>query len=65
MKAALPQAPTGWLIGGYEVVSAGRRGSASSAAAHSLVVTVEGDPARIDSLLGSIDFPALAATLAP
>jgi hypothetical protein len=45
-------------------VSATRRGNASSAAAHNFIVTVEADPGRIDSLLGSIDFSALAATLA-
>lgn len=45
-------------------VQSQRRGSASSAAAHALAVTVEADPARLDSLLGSIDFAAIAATLA-
>jgi hypothetical protein len=41
-----------------------RRGAASSAAAHALVVTVDADPARLESLLGSIDVGAIAATLA-
>jgi hypothetical protein len=38
-----------------------RRGTVSSAAAHSLSVTLTADPARIDSLLATIDFAALAA----
>jgi hypothetical protein len=38
-----------------------RRGTVSSAAAHSLSVTVTADPARIDSLLATIDFAAFAA----
>lgn len=42
-------------------MTAGRRGTAPSAAAHALAVRVEADPARLDSLLGSIDFDALAA----
>ena len=41
-----------------------RRGTASSAAAHALAVTVNADPARLDSLLSSIDFGAIAATVA-
>ena len=43
-----PPSPTGLVIGGDEELSR---------------VTVEADPGRIDSLLGSIDFTALAATL--
>jgi len=46
------------------LMRAGRRGTVSSAAAHNMVVTVEAHPGRIDSLLASINFPALAATLA-
>ena len=41
-----------------------RRGTSSSAAAHTVAVTVEADPARLDSLLSSIDFGAIAATVA-
>jgi hypothetical protein len=44
-------------------VTLARRGTASSAAAHAIAVTVRADPGRIDSLLASIDFPAIAATL--
>ena len=45
-------------------VQSGRRGTASSAAAHAVAVTASADPARIDSLLDSIDFDVIAATLA-
>jgi hypothetical protein len=45
-------------------VTSGRRGTASSSAAHAIAVRVEADPGRIDSLLATIDFGALAATLA-
>ena len=41
-----------------------RRGSNSSSAAHAVTVTVHADPARLDSLLDSIDFGAIAATVA-
>ena len=41
-----------------------RRGTQSSAAAHAVAVRVAADPARLDSLLASIDFGAIAATLA-
>jgi hypothetical protein len=53
-----------WQPGEEDLMTAGRRGTASSAAPHSLIVTVEADPGRIDELLGSIDFAALTATLA-
>jgi hypothetical protein len=39
-------------------------GSRSIAAAHAIAVDVAADPARLDSLFGSIDFSALAATVA-
>jgi hypothetical protein len=41
-----------------------KRATASSAAAHAVRVTVDADPARLDSLLESIDFGAIAATVA-
>ena len=41
-----------------------RRGTHSSSAAHAVAVTVAADPARLDSLLTSIDFDAIAATVA-
>jgi len=41
-----------------------RRGTNSSSAAHAVTVTVHADPARLDSLLDSIDFGAIAATVA-
>jgi hypothetical protein len=41
-----------------------RRGTQSSAAAHAVAVNVAADPARLDSLLTSIDFGGIAATLA-
>ncbi len=47
--------------GGFEVQ---RRGTASPAAAHAIAVRVDADPSRIDSLMGSIDFGALAAIVA-
>ncbi|HTG77683.1 MAG TPA: hypothetical protein VL546_11000, partial [Steroidobacteraceae bacterium] len=40
------------------------RGTSSSSAAHAVAVTVQADPARLDSLLDSIDFGAIAATVA-
>lgn len=43
--------------GGLEVR---RRGTASPAAAHAIAVRTDADPARLDSLLGSIDFAALS-----
>jgi hypothetical protein len=56
------------LFGGWQPRAGGlasqRRGTTSSAAAHALAVTVDADPARIDSLLSSIDFGAIAATIA-
>jgi hypothetical protein len=45
-------------------VESQRRGTQSSAAAHAVAVRVAADPARLDSLLASIDFGAIAATLA-
>jgi hypothetical protein len=42
-------------------VMSARRGTASSAASHAMAVRVEADPGRMDSLLGTIDFAALAA----
>ena len=42
-------------------VTSGRRGTASAPAAHAIAVRVQADPGRIDSLLASIDFNALAA----
>jgi hypothetical protein len=76
-KAALPVAPPGWVIGGYEELSpvgsiwraeggveSQRRGTHSSSAAHAVAVTVAADPARLDSLLTSIDFGEIAATVA-
>jgi hypothetical protein len=50
---------------GQGSATVGRRGTASPAAAHALAIRVAADPGRIDSLLASIDFDALAATLAP
>ena len=47
--------------GGLE---AQRRGTASPAAAHAIAVRVDADPSRIASLMGSIDFGALAAIVA-
>jgi hypothetical protein len=44
-------------------MTSGRGGTASSAAAHAISLSVDADPGRIDSLLGSIDFAAIAATL--
>jgi len=41
-----------------------RRGTHSSSAAHAVAVTVAADPARLDSLLTSIDFGEIAATVA-
>jgi hypothetical protein len=41
-----------------------RRGTVSAAAAHALSVTVEADPARLDSLFSSIDWDKIAATVA-
>jgi hypothetical protein len=41
-------------------VTSSRRGTASAAAAHALSVR-EADPGRLDSLLGTLDFDALAA----
>jgi len=41
-----------------------RRGTQPSSAAHAVAVTVVADPARLDSLLASIDFGAIAATVA-
>jgi hypothetical protein len=45
-------------------VASQRRGTQSSAAAHAVAVNVAADPARLDSLLTSIDFGGIAATLA-
>ena len=45
-------------------VASQRRGTSSSSAAHAVAVTVQADPARLDSLLDSIDFGAIAATVA-
>lgn len=45
-------------------VQSQRRGTTSPAAAHALAVTAQADPARLDALLASIDFGAIAATLA-
>jgi hypothetical protein len=42
-------------------VTSGRRGTTSSAASHAMAVRVEADPGRLDSLLASINFNALAA----
>ena len=42
-------------------VTSGRRGSAPPAVAHAVAVRVQADPGRIDSLLASIDFNAIAA----
>ena len=57
------------LFGGWQPKAEGglvsqRRGTNSSAAAHAVAVTVDADPARLDSLLGSIDFGAIGATVA-
>jgi hypothetical protein len=53
-----------WQPLGEGSAALGRRGTASPAAAHALTVRVMADPARVDSLLASIDFDALAAVLA-
>ena len=45
-------------------VASQRRGTNPSSAAHAVAVTVHADPARLDSLLDSIDFGAIAATVA-
>jgi len=45
-------------------VASQRRRTNSSSAAHAVAVTVHADPARLDSLLDSIDFGAIAATVA-
>ena len=45
-------------------VESQRRGTHSSSAAHAVAVTVVADPARLDSLLTSIDFGEIAATVA-
>jgi len=45
-------------------VESQRRGTHSSSAAHAVAVTVAADPARLDSLLTSIDFGEIAATVA-
>jgi len=57
------------LLGAWQPRAAGgvasqRRGTSSSSAAHAVAVTVQADPARLDSLLDSIDFGAIAATVA-
>jgi len=57
------------LLGAWQPRAAGgvvsqRRGTKSSSAAHAVAVTVAADPARLDSLLESIDFGAMAATVA-
>lgn len=46
--------------GGLEVQ---RRGTASPAAPHAIAVRVDADPARIDSLMNSIDFGAIAGSV--
>jgi hypothetical protein len=56
------------LFGAWQPRDAGgmtssRRGTASSSAAHAIAVRVDADPGRLDSLLATIDFGALAATL--
>ena len=53
-----------WQPRGQGGVASQRRGTHSSSAAHAVAVTVAADPARLDSLLTSIDFGAIAATVA-
>ena len=68
-RDGVSEAHTLVLFGGWQPRSGGglasqRRGTTSSAAAHAVAVTVDADPARLDSLLSSIDFGAIAATIA-
>ncbi len=63
----MPIAEAVVLFGNWQPRAAGggmqltRRGSESSAAAHDVIVSVRADPARIDSLLGAIDFGGIGA----
>jgi Skp family chaperone for outer membrane proteins len=51
----------GWRPRGDGVLEVVKRGSASSAAAHAIAVNVTADPARLDTVLSTIDFDDLAA----
>jgi hypothetical protein len=52
-----------WRPGAGDRLEAARRDGASAADAHAMVVRVTADPARLDSLLGAVDFTQLAALL--
>jgi hypothetical protein len=53
-----------WQPRGEGGMASQRRGNTPSAAAHAVAVTVDADPARLDSLMSSIDFGAIAAMVA-
>jgi hypothetical protein len=57
------------LIGAWQPrsengIASQQAGTSSIAAAYAIAIDVAADPARLESLFGSIDFDALAATLA-